>query len=484
MKMIPRLFVIALLLPTLFFYACSEKAQDGDTKAALSAFLKDNDQVVAFGNTRLKDILTKTSYESVPKFGVLLRSEMATLERFIDMNEPIYYAMEGPIDNNGPQTVYAFIKVKNIDSLSTELMLRGFEVDELDGMKYTTDGDFSLGLKGQLGIVIVKASGFENEKMMAAAFEKASGKMSGGKIDEILSQKSDVVVGMSVSNLYNTSETDLNKLSKEKQKEIKALVEDSYVQTVFKFEDGAAIVETKNLFSDALMKRMFMNKDGGASIMSYLGSGKPRFGLSVNMDMVKMQQFVDEFSPNAINELARSMGGPAQLALMSAGKDGLSALLSGKLGMLMIAEPDEEGAIEPDFNLHVGLTQKGMDLGNLAKEFLAYSMDEIRVDENGFSGFSNEEYSIPGKVILPEGCEDFGKSGISAFFSFEGINFDDFDLEGEENVLRVVKYVTFEYNNEGGRLYVKAKDGKENVLKQAMEVVIESLSADISQINI
>ena len=109
-------------------------------------------------------------------------------------------------------------------------------------------------------------------------------------------------MGVNVASLYNTSDTDLSKLDKKKQKEIEDMVADSYVQTIFKFEDGAATIETKNFFSDALMKRMFLNADGKAPLLAKLGKGDPRFGLSVNIDMKKMQAFMDEFSPDAADE--------------------------------------------------------------------------------------------------------------------------------------------------------------------------------------
>jgi len=68
--------------------------------------------------------------------------------------------------------------------------------------------------------------------------------------------------------------------------------------------------------------------------------------------------------------------------------------------------------------------------------------------------------------------------------NLDGINMDDLDLEGEAKVLKVVKYITFEYNENGGRLYIKAKEGKENVLKQAMEVLIEEFSSEINKVSL
>jgi hypothetical protein len=263
------------------------------------------------------------------------------------------------------------------------------------------------------------------------------------------------------------------------------MMKNSFVSTSFKFEEGAAIMETKNYFSDALKSKMFMNANASAPIIKKLGKGNPRFGLSINMDVKKMQAFMDEFSPNATKELAKSMGGPAQLALMAAGTDGLSGLFTGQMGGFAFGEQDEYGTTT-DFNFFVGLTSKGQALGDLAQEMLSYTMKEVKVDGSGLYGYTNLDNapSSSSKLKLPEGCEKFGKSGINFFANLDGIDFDEFDLEGEENLLRVVKYITFDYDNDGGTLLIKAKKGQENILKQALDVVLEELMSEIGNMAI
>ena len=109
---------------------------------------------------------------------------------------------------------------------------------------------------------------------------------------------------------------------------------------------------------------------------------------------------------------------------------------------------------------------------------------EVTLDQTGLSMFTNPDYAPPGKLDLPKGCENFGKNGINAFMSFEGLDFDDLNLDGEENVIRIVKYMTFEYNNDGGKIYIKARDGKENLLEQAVREIVNELSDEISGISI
>lgn len=279
MKIHRNFFTIILGFTALLLVSsCSSNdAEEGNTRDALSAFVGANDNVVSFGNANLKSIMEKGDFKNVPKFGVLVSTEMETLESHIDMTTPVYYALEGPISDNGPAKTYAFVSIKNIDSLSAELTQRGFVMNKAGDMHYTEDGDFALGVKGKLGIIVTSTEEFEGEKLLKEALAMAEGDLSGGTVDEILSSEGDIVMGVSLENLYATSDTDLEDLSEEKQEEMKNMVDDSYVQTSFRFENGAAIIETKNYFSDALMARMFMKSDNNAPILAKLGKGEPKW---------------------------------------------------------------------------------------------------------------------------------------------------------------------------------------------------------------
>ena len=475
--------LIAVLVSV--FAACSGSNVDEiEPQNAISSFMGANDKIVAFGSANLNEILTKADYKSVPKLGLILSGEIDEFENMIDLNSPIFYAVEGPMDRDGvPAATYGFLKVKSADSLVAKLIQMGYDIDEEAEIRTGHDEGFAIGIRGSLAIIVAKEGEFDGKKMLEKAFELTEGEAAGGKIDEILASKADIVMGVNVESLYGTSETDLSKLSEEKQKEIKDMVANSFVQTTFKFEDGAAIIETKNLFSEKLMSQMFMKTDDNALLIAKLGKGNPRFGFTMNIDVKKLQIFMKEFSPEAEDELARSLGGPFQLALIAAGNDGFSALIDGKFGVVMLG--DENGSIsEPNFNLFLGLAKKGYDLGKQAEEFLSYGESVVKLEKNGLSMYTNASYAPPGKLNLPKGCENFGKGGFSAFLNLDGLDFDELDLEGEENVIRVVKYVTVEYNNDGGRIYIKARDGKENVLEQAVKEIVGELADEISGISI
>ncbi|MDG1147946.1 MAG: hypothetical protein P8N52_06540 [Crocinitomicaceae bacterium] len=477
------IFTLNIITLVLIFTACSSSSPRQSTKSALSAFLSNNELVVGFGSVDLKALLTKSDYKSIPKIGILLGGEMTVLEKLINFDAPVYYALEGPIDFDGaPTATYAFFNVKSKDSLIAELTQRGFDVNTKKELHYCSDGDVSIGIKGTLAIVasinntISDQLEFDTEKLLTKTFKKAEGNTSGGKIDEILADEGDVVIAMNMTNMLTGS--DLLPLSQEKQLKLETLVKDSYIQTIMKFEDGAGIIEIRNYFSKELSDYMFFNSDKKAPIIAKLGRGTPQFGFSMNLDLRKMQDLVNEFSPDAVSELGKMIGGPAQFALMTAGNDGFAGLFNGQFGFVVVGEPDMMKETIPDFNLHLGLEKNGKHLGNLIRNLMSYGSAEVTLNDEGLSASTNTVYTSLGSssLNLPNGCEHFGQSGINAFLNLEGVNLDDLSLEDEATILKVVKYITFEYDENGGRLYIKAKHGQENVLKQGLQVLIDEFS--------
>lgn len=478
MKKIFLLVVIGLTL-----LACKTDTSNRTLREYFSAFLNENKSMIAFGSADINTILNKADYSHQPKVGVLLKQPVEDLKRSLKIDVPVYYAIEGPIDSDkNPKATYIFIEVANADTLKSALTEMGYDLDKAGKMEYCMDGDVAIGIENNLAILILKKEKHDGKKLLVEAFTKASGAIPDTKVNEMLESKGDLVMSFNVSNLYATSNTDLSNLSSEKQKELKRMLEDSYVENIVKFENGAAIFETKNHFSDELNAKMFFKNDKQASILTRLGQGQPRFGLSINLDMKKMQGFMNEYTPDAMDELTKALGPEIKFALMMAGDDGLAALFNGEIGLVMMGEPNAGAGMIPDFNAYIGLNDKGKKIGEMAKELLGESFAKVTLDEHGFSAYSSETFmGAPGKKLsLPKGCEVFGTKSITAFINLEGIDWEEQDLEKEENLIKLVKYATFEYDQYGGKLVVKAKEGKENMLKQSIELLINELENEIA----
>lgn len=476
---------IAFFTFSMMLFSCSSNNENRELKDYLSAFMKENNAIAIFGKADLNSVLNKAEYSSIPKFGGMIESVLSEFNKCIDTKTPIYYAVEGPFTPEAiPAAFYAFIDVKSADSLVSNLIKKGYDFEKDGDMSFAQFGDLSIGVKKDLAILISKNGEVNAKESLEKAFEMSSGDVSEGRVDEILSQKGDVVLGFSIESIYSTSDTQLAKLDQAKQDEIKELVADSYSQTVFKFENGAAVIETKNFFSDALKKRMFLKPNDKAAILSNLGHGSPMLGFSLNFDMEKLQSFINDFSPEALNALSEKFD--MQGALMLVGENPLSGVSNGQLGFVMLGEPGKSESMIPDFNAYFGLGKKGKPLAEMAKSFLSSGTMVTNITNDGISCYScSSNAPVQGKkLIIPNGCENFGKKAITGFINFEGMDMSTFELEGGAKILNIIKYINFEVDEDGGRIFIKAKNGQENILKQSMNFFLREFESQISGMSI
>jgi hypothetical protein len=65
----------------------------------------------------VKQILNKGEYTSIPKYGQIIGTQIESFKNTINLDKPVYYALEGPFDLEGiPAAVYMFAESKNEES--------------------------------------------------------------------------------------------------------------------------------------------------------------------------------------------------------------------------------------------------------------------------------------------------------------------------------------------------------------------------------
>jgi len=477
-----------LLIFSAFFlvlFSCS-KHEDYTINQQVSAFLNDNDSTVLFGKVEVNQILNKTGFKEIPKFGNLISSVIGEFQQVIQSEEPIYFAVNGPLEVNGiPETVYGFLAIKNADSLVEVLTKKGYDFDKKDDLYLSQFDDVTVGIKNKTAIIVSKKGDYDGEGYILSAFDKITKDESKGVVKEILNAKGDIVIGYGIENAYISSSAKMEGLTEGLKAEVKEMVKDSYGLLSLHFEKGEARMVSKNYFSPKLKEQLFFNKDENGSIVKRLGEGNARIGLSMNVDMVKLQKFLNKYSPGFIDQVASLVGGPAQMALMMGGDDPLSGLLSGELGFVMFGEPDKNGATVPSFNAYVGFGKQGKSLAQMASSFL--NRDDLKtiINEKGVSCFTSvENEPNGGKLKLPIGCQSFGKKAFTGFVNVEGMDMTSFNLSNEYKVLELVKYISFEFDEDGGEIIVKAKDPNVNVLKQAVDFYLNEFADQIGAMSL
>ena len=299
----------------------------------------------------------------------------------VNIEKPVYYAAEGPIESNGiPTSFYTFINIKNSDSLVSNLTKKGYDFNENEGYKYAEFGKFCLGIEKNLAIVVFKQQEYNAKDILNLAFSNTKGKFSNDLINKMLLARGDISASFDLNALYSSSNTELEKLSEEKRKEIKSLVKNSYIQTTVEFKNGGLIIDSKNYFSDQLIDKLFFKTDKNTVLLSKLGKGTPRLALTLNLDINKLQNFINDYFPDFFNKIGDELGGPVQMALMMGGDNSLSGLFNSELGFSVFGEPQSSGGFIPDFTVFLGLGDKGNSIAELVTPFLNNGLMKTRID--------------------------------------------------------------------------------------------------------
>lgn len=472
-------FSLIIITVSLIFTACGNSGKSRAVVESVSSFLNGNETIIGFGSARLGEILDKTGYESEAKIKAVLNQPLGQLKSSLNMNQPIYFAIEGPIVDGNPTASYLFMEVKNQDSLKSNLTKNGFEVKEDKEFYYLQDGDLNLAFNKTISIAVIKSDVDDAKSTLKAVFEKTKGDVSTGHIADILNKKDDIVYGASLANLYGTSNTDLEDLSSEKQKELRNMLQNSFVEMGARFENGAIIIESKNHFSDALKGKLFLSSDSSAKLVSNLGKGTPFMGASLNIDTKKLQEFLSEYAPNAMRDLSEDIGGEFEMAMALANYD-LSKVIDGRMGALVFG--DIASAIDgmtPDINFFIGLSGLGKSFGSLLQEQMKDDYEVVNLTDKGIFAYSSA-VNVGNNVKLPDAGSNFGKNTFNFYLDLSNVDFKEFQLDGPSKFVELVKYVTIDYGINGGKIVIQARDGKENALKQIFNKGIKIFEDEIS----
>lgn len=463
----------------LILVSCSNGPDERTPGEYLSAYIKANSDVVAFGKIDINTILEKAEYRSVPKFGLVVNGYLQSLAGSINLETPVHFALEGPLLEDGtPKTLIAFVETINADSLAAKLMQQGYDLEESGGMRYFSSGDVAVGLKNNLSLVVSKREKYNAREVLSKAFSDVRKELSGDKVEDILEENGDITAGVSFENLYLTSNTELSKLSDKKKNELKEMVHDSYLKTAVSFEDGQMVMHTENLFSEALMSKMFFRTDSDAKILEKLGKGEPIMGFSMNIDMNKIQHFFDTYSPNSVGRLFESVGETSTSIMMGDRK--LSNWFNGELGIVMLGQPDMMGGLS-DFNFFVGLGKKGKAFIEqpIIMGMLKESMEHVKLEGSELI-VASKKTNTGGEITLPNGSDGFGMKGMYYFLNLEKADLSSFEFEGPSKLLNQLKYISFEMDNENSTLVVKSKKDNVNILKEVTDVLMKELKGKIS----
>lgn len=458
---------------TLFFTNCSNDKKSSDLQAAVSSFIEGNKKVTAFGHVSVQTILDKADYKHIPKVGAILSAELPTWKSGMDIEQPIYFALESELGSTNP-TVYGFMAVKNKDSLANKLSSMGYTLEKKGDMSYFQEGDVATGIKGDLLIFVTKSGEYDGKATLTKAFESTKGDASGEKVTEILTDKSDIAMGISFERTYDIGNPALKNMSAENKTLISTMIKDGYSMNTINFENGALKMVSKNMFSDQ-MKDMFFKTTGSNDITSKLGSGKAWMGLSVNFDLKNLEKWFNTFAPDAQRNFNQLVPDDIGIALALLGDEPFSKLITGKFGIAATGNP--KGFSDLSYNGFLGLGPQGSVVQKYAEKY-AKEKGMIKAGDNyvvngNFVSIKKDGITVYNKadakgksIQLPSFAKDFGSNNFDFFIDMKNIDINNFELPLGTGVVGLIEHVIGYGNRDGGAFVIQLKDKNTNVLKQ------------------
>lgn len=470
--------------------SCSGKTKERNAMDAASSLIANNQSIVAFGHVGVNGILNKTGYKSIPKVNVLLQSIVSKWSAGIAIDNPIYYAIEAPFDQNGnPKTVYAMLDLKNQDSLKSVLSEMGYSMEKEGDISYFQENDLTFGMRNKLLIFVSRGGEYDGKKLIKEAFEATESDLATEKTAQILAQKGDLVAGLNVERLFATSNTDLAKNNKALNDELKELTKDAFTQVTLNFENGKIALKTSNLFSEKLKDVLFFKDKNGPYITKQLAGGEAWAGFAANIDLRKSEDFLTKYMPETRKELMQELPEEIRFALLGLGDHPIAKLFSGQLGAVTTGDAKSAMGMEFQFSSFLGLGQSGEIVAKIIDEQLKimstgnkgeYSLGETTLLNASNSSVKVNSSNSKNPVVIPPYIKNFGENTLSFFIAFDKIDVASLELDNEYKVVEILKYLSFNMDRNGSELIIEAKKNDKNILNQIADFYTESLMDQIS----
>lgn len=471
-----------LLLPFLLLFVACGKKNDFSAESALSAIIAKNDKIISFGHISPLEILNKSGVQKLPKINLLIGAQLALWEKGIDLEKPIYYAVEG-LDVTQEMTTYAVLNVKNKDSLNDVIAEMGYTLEKHADFMYYQENDVTFGYDEHILIVLIKKGDYDGKAALAQTFATAKGDLSEGKVADILATEGDLVSGMSIERIFNLSNPLIGNLTEKQKNELSELTKDGYVQSALSFGNGEMRWTSKNLYSDELKDRFYTDKDPINNLENRLKGGNAWMGFALNIDMKKTNDFINEFAPNLFKEIAKNLSSEAKLLMLSLGDKALSKLLSGEFAVVKTGNATRTLVMTQNFSGFIG---NGSD-----KSLLPMIMDIAAQKNNDFNNltekvqFTNRPGYVAFKAIedndnrpvkLPAFATNFGKSSIYFFVDFKEMT-KQFVLPNELQIMTIFDYALVDGTRDETIMVIKAKDPNKNVLQQIADFYMKQFTS-------
>ena len=493
---------IYLFIGIFLIASCKDKEKTGLEKY-VNNYISNNDSVIMVMKIDLKQIMADADIQQLPDIGFELVETIKSVDSAVGLDEKVYLIGEGPINLDGmPNKTSLFLAVQDEQRLTNMFSDMGYFFEENGTNKIHEENGLGLLYNSELLIISLPNFNSNAKQIVETIYEKSTTSIekenSNAKMLDFLSDDADVMLSMNLSNLYGTSNTDIEDLPIEIQDKVRSLTANSYVNYALNFSEGEISLAMDMAFNEELEEMMFLADEGNSEVLSKLGSGTPIMAGAINLNVEKMEKMMLDFYPQAMDEIYSNLG-PEGMIVKTIGGSKLSNFTNGDFAFAINGIDGQNfGGMIPEFSIYSGLGASSTEMQEFIVSFMEgmgmnevgiglYEMEGIKLKFDDNSLMASTVKNISGKelgsssISLPEGLEDFGKKPISFYIDFSNISAQNIEMMADDASIAVneIRYIFFEGDNNGSKLVIKLKDDSVNVLKKAIDVTLKSFMPSI-----
>ena len=482
---------------SLFLIGCGGKSLS-DLNTDVARFVSSSDDVVGYGYVNLVAIKEKSQLSQEPTIGEFLNKELNSIENSLKLTDKVYYALEGPLSGDGmPKYTYVFMTVENEDSTLQMFQKMNFSFEEEKDLMFSYDENTAVGFNENIVVMVLGNFGGNPKDKLLAAFASFKNKEKDKNAIEILATKTDVLLAGDIENLYRTSNTSLNTLEVNNKAEINEMVKDGHFFMTVDFNKGDLTAKMDfSRVNDKMKENTFFKREVANDMLKNIGPGQPIVAMVMSLDIEKLENIMNDFSPGTEKLFYQSMGPMGDMFASLTGEN-LSDILNGDMGVVVTKEVSAsliegvEGI--PNSHLYLGLGKNPQNMKDLIETFARedvivdlgdgyYKIDQstLLMKDKSILLHSNDTLKSNFKtaeIQISAGMDDFGSTPFSLFvdlnkFTESGLNqiSSQYDM-----VLSIADYMTVCADNEQVTMKVVFKNKEVNILKQVIDVFKEDL---------
>lgn len=489
--------IISLSFLLLTLWSCTDK-QAIEVKNNFNSFIAQNHEVVSYGKVSLNDLLEKSDLESLPSFGQIIKKQFESLKVSIGVDQPIYFALDGPLNRDGmPSRSYLFFQINNKDSVEAMFSEMGYFFEQQDNLFYAEDESMALGFNDDMAVMLIGSYEDNMKDLIYNAFIEASKGNINERIAKVLDLEGDALIASHIENLYSTANTDLNNLPQDQQELLKEMALNAHYATTIDFRNGEIAVDGTAYFDEALTQAMVFKDMDDFDPLAALGVTDPIIAFYANIDIPKMETLMEKFYPDPVKELYKSMG-TTGLILKGLGGEGINALVNGRMALALSTPPVDfnfQKNPPPGMTFYAGVGAASssiidilIDLADageverIEKGVFRYNGMEAKLTGKSFTLKTLEDINTPrikGRSKLPRGCEGFGVKPMAFYVDLKALFAADIEIRSSDlkSILDLLDFMYMEADNEGSSFKIIVQDDSINILK----LIVDTLRNDLEE---